>query len=230
MDLSRFIQIYVVQGLFALFFLYLAILVLKRGKKKLNLYLSSFYLSTTIGGIINMIYATIFVEMIVFIMHFLTYYLFCFSMVFLLIFDLILIKPDKQFKFKFQLVIILIFGMLILGMLLIPNGIIIDASTNWKPNWNWNFLIYSIIVCSFTVVCPTIYFSIKIYIKFESKYLKKKWKYFLIGIFAYFFLYYGTSISNTLNSDTFRFIWSLISLPTLISLYLLYYGVGRQLQ
>ncbi|MFX1453601.1 MAG: hypothetical protein ACFFCM_22415, partial [Promethearchaeota archaeon] len=77
MDLARFIQIYVVQGLFALFFLYLAILVLKRGKKKLNLYLSSFYLSTTIGGIVNMIYATIFVEMIVFIMHFLTYYLFC---------------------------------------------------------------------------------------------------------------------------------------------------------
>ena len=165
MDLARFIQIYVVQGLFALFFLYLAILVLKRGKMKLNLYLSSFYLSTTIGGIVNMIYATIFVEMIVFIMHFLTYYLFCFSMVFLLIFVLIHIRPDKQFKFKFQFVVILIFGLLILGMLLIPNGIIIDASTNWKPNWNWNFLIYSIIVCSFTVVCPTISFSIKIYIK-----------------------------------------------------------------
>jgi hypothetical protein len=177
-----------------------------------------------------MIYATIFVEMIVFIMHFLSYYLFCFSMVFLLIFDLILIRPDNQFKFKFQFVIVLILRTLILGMLLIPNGIIIDASTNWKPNWNWNFLTYSIIVRSFTVVCPTIYFSIKIYIKFKSKYLKKKWKYFLIGIFAYFFLYYGTSISNTLNSDTFRFIWSLISLPTLISLYLLYYGVGRQLQ
>ncbi|NVM38469.1 MAG: hypothetical protein HWN81_22955 [Candidatus Lokiarchaeota archaeon] len=52
----------------------------------------------------------------------------------------------------------------------------------------------------------------------------------MIGIFAYFFLYYGTSFSNTLNIDNFRFIWSLISLPTLISLYLIYHGVGRQLE
>ncbi|UCC18563.1 MAG: hypothetical protein JSV62_10680, partial [Promethearchaeota archaeon] len=86
------------------------------------------------------------------------------------------------------------------------------------------------IVCSSIVVIPTIYFSIKIFIKFESEYLRKKWKYFVIGISAYFFLYYGTSLSNTLNDDSFRFIWSLISLPNLIALYLIYYGIGRQLE
>jgi len=230
MDFARFVQIYIVQGLFALFFLYMAYLVLKRGRKTLNLYIGSFYLSTTIGGIINMIYATIFNETIVFIMHFLTYFLFCFSMIFILIFVLILVKPAKQIKFNLQLLILIIFGLLIMGLLLIPNGIIINASTNWKPDWNWYFLIYSVITCTSIVIIPTIFYSIKIYRKFESEYLKKKWKYFLIGISAYFFLYYGTSLSNTLNDDTFRFIWSLISLPTLIALYLIYYGVGRQLE
>ncbi|MFX0143924.1 MAG: hypothetical protein ACFE9C_07595 [Candidatus Hodarchaeota archaeon] len=230
MDIARFLQIYVVQGLFALFFLYMAYLVLKRGRKTLNLYLSCFYLSTTIGGILNMIYANIFNEPVVFIMHFLTYYLFCFSMIFLLIFVLILEKPAKMITFKYQLLILIILGLLILGLIFIPNGIVINTTTNWKPNWDWLFFVYSVIVCSGLIIIPTIYYSIKIYKKFESDYLKKKWKYFLIGISAYFFLYYGTSLSNTLNNDTFRFIWSLISLPTLISLYLIYYGVGRQLE
>ena len=229
MDFARFIQVYLVQGGFALFFLYMAYIVLKRGKKHLHLYLSSFYLTTAIGGILNIIYANIFDVTLVYIMHFLTYYLFCFSMVFLLLFTLILIKPTEKIKIKFQLVLLVIFGLLILGLLFIPNGIIIDESTNWKPDWSWIFFTYSIIVCT-SMILPNLYYSIKIYTKFENEYLKKKLKYFLIGISAYFFLYYGTSFSNTLNNDTFRFIWSLISLPTLISLYLIYHGVGRQLE
>ena len=230
MDFARIVQIYVVQGIFALFFLYMAYKVLKRGTKRLNLYLGSFYLSTAIGGVLNMIYANIFNETIVYIMHFITYYLICFSLGFLMIFVLILIKPANQINLKIQILIVIIFGLLVLGLLFIPNGIIINVSTNWKPNWSWPFFIYSIIVCSSVAIIPTTYYSYQIYTKFENQYLKKKWKYFFVGVFAYFFLYYGTSLSNTLNDDIFRFIWSLISLPTLISLYLIFHGVGRQLE
>jgi hypothetical protein len=230
MDFARIIQIYVVQGLFALFFLYMAYLVLKRGKKPIHIHISSFYLSVTIGGVLNMIYANIFNSTIVYFMHFITYYIFCLSMIFLLLFILILIKPKNKFSINLQFLIIIIYGFLLLGLLLVPNGILIDASTNWKPDWSWAFFTYSVILCTFLIIIPSIYYSIKIYIKFESDYLRKKWKYFLIGIFAYYFLYYGTSISNTLHSDVFRIIWSLVSLPTLIALYLIYYGIGRQLE
>jgi len=230
MDFARIVQIYVVQGLFAIFFLYMAYRVLRRGTKQLNLYLSSFYLFSTTGGILNMVYANIFNEAIVHIMHFLTYYLICLSLGFLLIFVLILIKPTNQFKFRTQTIILVIFCLLLLGLFFIPNGIVINESTTWKPNWSWIFFIYSIVVCSSFAIIPTTYYSIRIYRKFENEYLKKKWKYFFIGVFAYFFLYYGTSFSNTLNDDTFRFIWSLLSLPTLISLYWIYHGVGRQLE
>ncbi|MFX1549810.1 MAG: hypothetical protein ACFFB9_05595 [Promethearchaeota archaeon] len=136
MDLARFLQIYVVQELIALFFLYMAYLILTRGRKTLNVYLSCFYLSTTIGGIINMIYANIFNETIVFIMHFLTYYLFCLSMIFLLIFALNLPKHEKKITFKYQILFQIILGLLILGLLFIPNGIVINVSTNWKPDWD----------------------------------------------------------------------------------------------
>lgn len=230
MDIARFLQIYIIQGIFALFFLCMAFIVLRRGKKRTHLYLSSFYLSTFVGGFINIIYANIFNQTIVYVLHFITYYILCFSMVFLLIFVLTVLKPSDSFNIKFQFFIILLFGIILLGLLFIPNGIIINEDTNWKPDWSWSFLLYSIITCTGIAVFPTSYYSIKIYGKLGNFHLKKKWKYFLIGIAAYFFLYYGTSLSNTLNLDNFRLIWSILSLPTLIALYLIYYGVGRQLE
>ena len=230
MDLARFLQIYVIQGSFAIFFFYMAIIVLKRGKKRTNLYLSSFYLLTAIGGLINIIYANLFVEDIVYILHFITYYVLCYSLIFLLIFTLILLKPVDKFNTKIQITLLILVGILLLGLLFIPNGIQINQSTNWKPNWSWSFFLYSVIVCSAILIIPTSYYSLKIYSKIENQHLKKKWKYFLIGELGYFFLFYGTTFSNTLNSDSFRFIWSIFSLPTIISLFLIYYGVGRQLE
>jgi hypothetical protein len=208
----------------------MGIIVLRRGKKKPNIFLSSFYISTAIGGSINIIYANIFVENVVYILHFLTYYLVCYSLILLLIFTLIILKPSNKFNTKIQITLLVFGGIILLGLLVIPNGIQINQSTNWKPNWSWSFFMYSIIFCSAILVIPTSYYSLKIYSKFEDQNLKKKWKYFLIGVLGYFFLYYGTSFSNTLNSDNFRLIWSMVSLPTLISLFLIYYGVGRQIE
>lgn len=229
MDIARFIQVFLVQGLTGLFFLFIAYRILKRESKGPNLILSGFYLSVAFGVIINGIYAFIFVEFIVYILHFLTYYLLCLSLIFLLVFVLIVDKSDKVITPKIQLILIITFGVLLLGLWFIPDGIVINASTDWKPEWSWSFLTYSFIICSSIATVPTTYFSLKLYLKFEYKELKKKWKYFLVGIFAYFFLYYGTSISNTLADPTFRLIWSIASLPALVSLYFVYYGVAKQL-
>ncbi|KKM17517.1 hypothetical protein LCGC14_1674950 [marine sediment metagenome] len=208
----------------------MAIKILRRGTKRINIYLSCFYLSAGIGGIINIIYANLFQGVLVYILHFITYYILCFAMVFLLIFVLILLKPVNKFKFKTQMLILVIFGLLLLGLLTFPDGITINQSTNWKPSWSWSFFIYSTVICSAVVILPTSYYSLRIYMKFDNRFLKKKWKFFQIGMYAYFFLFYGTSLSNTLNTDLFRLIWSLVSLPTLLASYLLYYGVGKQLE
>jgi len=229
LDIARFLQIYVIQGAFVLFFLFMAYKTLKRGRKQVNMYLSCFYLCTSIAGTINIVYANIFEEIIVYILHFITYFILCLSLIFLLIFVLVLIIPENKINLKIQFIIIIGFVILVLIQLAIPNGITINATTNWKPNWAWGFFFYSIVICSVFTVFPTTFYSLKIYSKLENEYLKKKWKFFLAGVFAYFFLYYGTSLSNTLNDDVFRIIWSLLSLPTLISLYLIYHGVGKQL-
>ncbi|MHA1255562.1 MAG: hypothetical protein ACTSPS_08200 [Promethearchaeota archaeon] len=229
MDIARFIQIFLVQGLAGLFFLFIAYRILKREKKGLNLILSSFYICVAFAVIINVVYAFIFVEEVVYILHITTYYLLCFPLIFLLVFVLILLKSEEVITPKIQTLLVVGFGILLVGLWLIPNGVTINESTNWKPDWSWIYLFYSFTVCSLFAIFPTIYLSIKLYLKFEYKELKKKLKYFLVGISGYFFLYFGTSISNTLNDPTIRLIWSLLSLPTLISLYFVYFGVAKNL-
>lgn len=229
MDIARFIQIFLVQGLAGLFYLLIAYKILKRERKGLNLILSSFYLCVAFAVIINVVYVFIFVEEIVYILHVTTYFLLCFSLIFLLVFVLILLKSEEIFTPKLQLILVVIFGILLVGLWLIPNGVTINESTNWKPDWSWTYLLYSFTVCSLFAIFPTIYLSIKLYRKFEYKELKKKLKFFLIGISGYFFLYFGTSISNTLNDPLFRIIWSLLSLPALVSLYFVYFGVAKNL-
>jgi len=229
MDIARFIQIFLVQGLAGLFYLFIAYRILKRETKGLNRILSSFYLCVAFAVIINIVYAFIFIEEIVYILHVTTYYLLCFPLIFLLVFVLILLKSEEVFTPKFQLIIVAVFGILLVGLWLIPDGVTINESTNWKPDWSGIYLLYSFIVCSLFAIFPTIYLSIKLYLKFEYKELKRKLKYFLIGISGYFFLYFGTSISNTLNDPTFRLIWSFLSLPMLVSLYFVYFGVAKNL-
>ena len=229
MDIARFIQIFLVQGLAGLFYLFIAYRILKKDNKSLNRILSSFYICVAFAVILNVAYAFIFIEEVVYILHVTTYYLLCFPLIFLLVFVLILLKSEVFFTRKYQLILIIVFGIMLMGLWLIPNGVVINESTNWKPDWSWTYLLYSIAVCSLFAIIPTIVVSIKLYRKFEYKELKNKLKYFLIGIGGYFFLYFGTSISNTLNDPTFRLIWSLLSLPTLVSLYFVYFGVVKNL-
>jgi hypothetical protein len=229
MEIPRIIQIYIVQGLIGLFYFYVAFKVLRRDVKNLHLILSGFYISVGIGVIINMIYASIFNTSIVYLLHFITYYLACYGQVFMLIFILILSKSEKIITIKIQLMLIVSFGILFFGLWFIPGGIQINETTNWLPVWSWEFLIYSYIICTFFTFIPTIYYSRSIYIKLENKKLKQKWMFFVVGLFSYYILYYGTSLSNTLNNPVSRLIWSIISLFLIPLSYLIYYGVGRQL-
>lgn len=229
MDLARFIQVFIVQGFTGFFFLFMWFKIIKRETRGLNLILSNFYLFVAIGVIINIIYVNIFDEFIVLVLHFITYYFLSLSLIFILLFTLVLLKSEEVITPKKQLYLILVFSLVFFGLWFIPDGINISESTAWKPEWSWPFFFYSMTVCSILAIGPTIYYSLKIDKSFRFDNLRKKWRYFLVGIGGYFFLYYGTSLSNTLADPIFRLIWSFLSLPCLVSTYFIYYGVAKQL-
>ena len=122
-----------------------------------------------------------------------------------------------------------VFGVLIILLLVIPNGFEINAGTAWKPVWNLIFLLYAAVICICVTIIPSLYYAIMLLKKFENEDLKKKWKYFIVGISSYFFVWAITSISNTLNIASFRLITALLTVLTIPSVYLIYYGVGKHL-
>ena len=146
-----------------------------------------------------------------------------------MLFVLILLKSENVISLKIELSFLLIYAILLFILWFIPGGITIDETTGWKPVWSWGFTIYAMIVCS-GVIIPTIIFSIQTYRKFDNTQLRKKWLFFIIGCIEFFYLYYGTTISNGLANPGFRTLWAYISLISVPGLIFIYFGVGKQLK
>jgi len=229
-NIVRFLTVHIVILGMSIFCFIISLLVIKRGRKRLNYTFSGFYLCSGIAALINVIYAFLFVNPAVLILHFITYYLFCFAFIFLLLFNLIIIKSEKLFSPDKQLIIIILYAALLLILAFIPNGLKIDQTTNWEPKYSLIFFCYAISIVSCIGIIPNIYLSIKIYKEFENESLKKKWKLYFIGMCIYFVIFYLTSLANYLSSQEYNLILSIILFTSFPAILLVYFGVGRQLE
>ncbi len=235
LDFTRFITIYIAQGIGFAVFVYIAWKVLKRDRKRLNLIFASFFISSAAGLFVNFIYAPLTNPNVVLIMNYLTNFGILFSLVFLLVFDLILLRSEKIITPKRQNMIIIGYGIICLVLvvfLYIPGwGVQIGTSTDWKPVWSLPFYLYVMIVMTCLVFVPTVYLSYKIYTQFQDAILKKKWKYYFLGMVLLYFFVYGVFTSNFLNISLIRTLIGAIGLIlALIGTNLMYYGVGRQIR
>lgn len=231
MDLTRFIQVYIAQGIICLYFIFLGIRILSHNRKQhLNILLSCSYFTVAIGFIINFIYAPITNESIVLVLYYMTLFFLFLYPAFLLAFILMLYKSEKLFNMAKGIFVVIIYAIILVGMVFIPNGVTINARTDWKPVWSWLLLIYVMTVLTIAFIV-SFYVSTKIYKEFKDEQLKKKWRFFLIGIAIFYVFTFGTLLSNTLNIQAFRNIWSIISLILVfVSPYMMYYGVGKQIR
>ncbi|MHA1671842.1 MAG: hypothetical protein ACTSV5_14910 [Promethearchaeota archaeon] len=229
----RFITIYIAQGFIFVFFLFLAIKILKRDRKKLNIIFSGFYISPVIGFFVNFIYGPMTDVNLVLLLNFVTNFGIFYSAIFLVVFDLILLKSEKVITTTKQTLILLVYGIAMFGMvffLFIP-GAGVTLNESWAPVWSLPFFIYVVSVTSLGAVIPFLYLSFQIYKKFEDDLLKKKWKFFIYGFCCLIIFMYGIFVSNTLNISIFRTLLGVIGLILAIAGgYLMYNGVGRQLE
>jgi len=200
MDAARIFTVYGAQGILFAFFIFLAYKILKRDRKRLNLIFSMFYLSVAVGLLINFIYAPMedaALELVVLLMNFLTNFFISFAVIFLVVFELILLKSEKVVTFGKQLLVIVGYGAALFCMIFFLSiftpgiGVTINQFTDWKPVWEIEFFIYVAIVVTLGSIIPTLYFAFKISKKFEDEVLKKKWKFFIIGVIALFIFMYG---------------------------------------
>jgi len=231
----RIITVYGVQGFLVVFFIYLVYKILKRDKKRLNYIFSFQYLIPAISLSINFIYAPLTIELAVLSLNFITTILTAISTIFNLLFILIILKSEKVVNTVKQILFIGIYAVLLVCSLFFyidPDlGITMNADTKWLPAWEWPLFLYIIGIYSLYVVIPTYYYTSKVYHRFEDRDLKKKWGVFIIGNTGLFAVIYLIFLSNTLNDNTIRIVFSIISgISAILGAYGTYYGVLRQLE
>ena len=245
-NITRIIIIYVFLGILATYCSIIAYKVLVRKRQRLNLITSGFYISLSIGFFLNMIYAIIPNHTIVVIFHFLTVFFLFFSAVFLLIANMVILESSliysvkRQNRYILYYGIILFAGMLLLiilgsnldqegtpfyGVQLIPyNGVYI-------PQWGPIFFAYMVSVMSIFTLIPINYTNFKIYFRFETKALKRKWFFYLFGFLGLTAVLYLSSIYNLLKPENpIRFIITLLLSSVIIWGYMMYYGIGIELK
>jgi len=232
---GRIITVYIAQGVILLVFLYLAIRILLRDRKRLNIIFAGLYISPVVGVLINFIYAPMTDEFIVLILNFFTNFGFFYAPIFIVVFDLILLKSEKVISTSKQLIILFIYGIAMFGMvflLFVPGfGVTINSGTNWSPVWSLPFFLYVVFVETIGALIPSLYFSFQIYKKFEDEVLKRKWRSFMFGFISLMIFMYAVFISNYLGDPTIRLLIGVMGLIlAILGGFLMYFGVGKQIE
>lgn len=230
---SRILQIFIIFLGGGIFFLILAILILRKGKNRANITISGFFIFVFIGVLLNAIYAllpTHSEENIVVSLHILTFIFVCYAQIFLFISNLILLKSERLFTMNKQLIIMGVYIVLLLTLFFIPEGVRINESTHYRPQWNLLYFIYANIIWIGFAMIPTTITSILIYKKLEDKTLKKRWLMYLIGTIMMYIEIFGVGVLNLINDPYLRLIWNIYDLTVPIAIYLIYYGIVRQLK
>jgi hypothetical protein len=232
LDLPKILQIFVVQPILGLFFVYFIVKILKKNKSRLNISLSLVYILTALGVVLNIIYSLISNELIVTILNFITNFSTLLSLVFLFCTNQILLKSKIIFTKLKQGLVVGIYALLLFLMILFypfGEGITINESTDWRPVMRLPLFIYVMVFITVCAIIPILITSYQIYHQFEDDDLKKRWAYFIIGVLGLIIFLYSIFINNFINNPTLRVIFSIYALSVVIWLFLIYYGIGRQI-
>jgi len=197
---------------------------------------SGFYLSAAIGIIFNFIYGPIANEQVVLVLNYLTNFGSFYAPIFFVVFNLILLKSEKIITQTKQLMIFIGYGIYMFCMIFFVLagsdwGVTLNPSTDWSPVWALPFFLYVFLGVTIFTIVPLLYLSFRIYTKFEDEQLKKKWKFFMLGVCALIGFMYGIFFSNYLNLQIVRILIGPIGIIlAAIGGYMMYSGVGRQLE
>lgn len=245
----RLLIVFVVFPIIMIYFSALSYLIIKRKKQRLNLIFSGFFICIIIGLIINIIYALIRPNpttiIIISILNFVASFFTCFGTVFILIVHRIILQSTIIFSVKQQYRYILLYGLLLffgmfilllLGILFdIPwlLGIVIDD--NGSPEWSPIFYTYVISILSALSIIPIFRTSFKIYHSLETKVLKRKWFFYLlgsVGLASVTYMNYTDLLISLLLPEMIEFtvIYSVYGISVILWGYLMYYGIGFKLK
>lgn len=242
LDTTRILTI-VIQTIMAIVFFYLGYLIVKRDKKRLNIYFSSFYFFAFIATVFNWTYAFLNPHLndlalyTVLYLNYITNFFYFTSLGFLLVFSLIIYKSEKIFDTTKQILYLVAYvgglGILMFLFIHIPGlGVEFLKPNSSSPYWTLPFFLLVFLALTLGSIGPCTYILYKTFKQFDDPELKKKYRYFSIGFIEISAFAYLIAIANYLKavSSIFPTIALLLGAIFVITgAYLLYIGVGKQI-
>ncbi len=209
--------------------------LLRRAKNRSTYILSAYFVTTALAYFLATLSIFLTNTPFAYIIYVLSIYVFVFSYSFLINFSWLLTRLDEKPHYTKLYLRIIFYAILSLYVIVISipfNGIALDASTGWTPNYSWLFLVFSWIYFLILLIIPQIYFSFKILKVYEGVVLKKRLNSFIFSVFlslslAISLFLYHTWIEN-LIFRTFHIFLGLVF--GISAAYLIYKGFGKQLE
>ncbi len=132
-----------------------------------------------------MVYFFIFIEEIVLVLWYAAAYCIYGAGIFFMIFSLTYWKGENIITPKKQYFLVILFIIIFSFSLFIPNGMTINESTNWRPNWSFLLILYYFFIILIFIAIPSWVFMYKKIINIDRIEIKKAWKVFLLGNMIY---------------------------------------------
>ena len=231
MDTIRILQVFAAHGVIVFIYLLLSYFLLKNRRSRTKTIFACFYLFTSLGFILNWIYFFIYDEQIVLILYYIAIISTYGAGIFLAVFALTFWKGEDKITLSRQITIVIISYAFCSFSVFIPNGVTINASTDWSPIWSIELTLYFFVIILIFEVIPSIYFIIR---KIKSidpseKNIRKGWRVFLFGFMLYAFAGSELIITRIYFTGIIAFI-AVITFIIFISTgpILMYYGLRHE--
>ena len=218
-----------------LYLSYFAYKLLKRAKNRSTYTLSAYFITTALAYFLANISIFLVNTPFAYILYMISSYIFVFSFSFLINFAWLLTRLGEEKSNHTKLYLrITVYAILSIYVIIIGipfNGVTLNASTGWVPNFKWFFLVFNWIYFLIFLIIPQIFFSVKILKVYKGIVIKKRLNLFIISGFltlsmaVSLFLYHAWT--ENIFYKTFHILIGLVL--GIYTSYLLYKGFLKEL-
>ena len=232
---QRIILVLIVQIWPIIYSSYFAYKLLKRGKNRATFTLSGLNISLALTFFLASLSVLLSYTPYAYVLYITSIYFFFFTHSLFVIFTWVLIKLDEKtpiWKFHLGITFYGIISTYVFWIGLYGNGIRLDSSTSWTPNFSWFFLIISWTFLFILVIIPQIYLSFKLVKVFEGIILKHRINLFIVSVFLELIMVFSLFLYHTWVTNEIYRVFYIIVMPATATIagFLIYKSFGKELE
>jgi len=233
--IQRIIIVLIVQIWPIIYSSYFAYKLLKRGKNRATFSLSGFFISFALTFFLATLSVLLINTPFSYVLYIISIYLFFFTHSLFVIFTWVLVKLDEKtpiWKFHLGITFYGIISTYVFWVGFYFNGIRLDSSTSWIPNFSWFFLIFSWTFLFIFVIIPQIYLSFKLVKVFEGIKLKHRINLFIVSVFLELIMVFSLFLYHVLVTNEIYRTFYIIVMPATATIagFLIYKSFGKELE